>query len=696
MKQNNKSHIMWRYALIIGFTLVFVVLIVGQLVRTTIVDAPHWNERAHAMTSVLDTIPPERGRIFADNGTVLAATVEFKTARIDFRAAKFSEKEMRMYLPMLCDSLAAMFPNRSAARWRELLEAQLNKDPKKRSRAYPIAPRLTKEEYERVASFPYFRDVRRDKVIYADSDPRRRKPYGKMAARSIGNVAESTVSGKVFYHGSSGLEKSLDSLLFGEPGLRQRIPLTNRIDYFPVVPAKPGWDVTTTINVEIQDILEEELYNMCVETNSQWATAVLMEVQTGEIKAISNLEWKDEVGDYIETTNNAVMGYEPGSVMKPISMLVALEDGIVSDPEQIIVTGKSWSYAGGKPITDSHGMGSMPVRRVIESSSNVGMAKIIVKKYGDNPRGFRDRLAELGFFEPLHTGIAGEQVPYVAVLGNKNWDKIALSRMAYGYTTRIPPMCTLAVYNAIANDGRYIRPHLVKKLSRQGSPDSVLYQGADKYIREQLCRPENAAMLRAMLYDVVWGEYGTAKVLRDDRVKIAGKTGTCYDIIGGAYNPGKKRLAFCGFFPYEKPKYSCIVLMSHADRGAARCSGMVLKNVALKLYSRGLLDNSSNFRDEKRPGTYGKRGVMYALAARPNFSGLYIKSDGLARYEAPKTMPDTLVPSVIGMGLDEAVNTLERRGINVGFTGVGYVAGQSIKPGSHFKAGDKIMLTLKN
>ena len=239
MKQNNKSHIMWRYALIIGFTLVFVVLIVGQLVRTTIVDAPHWNERAHAMTSVLDTIPPERGRIFADNGTVLAATVEFKTARIDFRAAKFSEKEMRMYLPMLCDSLAAMFPNRSAARWRELLEAQLNKDPKKRSRAYPIAPRLTKEEYERVASFPYFRDVRRDKVIYADSDPRRRKPYGKMAARSIGNVAESTVSGKVFYHGSSGLEKSLDSLLFGEPGCGSAYPSPTASTTSPWFPPSP-------------------------------------------------------------------------------------------------------------------------------------------------------------------------------------------------------------------------------------------------------------------------------------------------------------------------------------------------------------------------------------------------------------------------------------------------------------------------
>lgn len=509
-----------------------------------------------------------------------------------------------------------------------------------------------------------------------------------MASRSIGSVGET--ANKRGVHGISGLEKALDSLLYGVPGKAKKIQLTNNMKSWEMIPAKKGYDIKTTIDVDIQDIVEEELYKMCVESEARWGTCVLMEVQTGEIKAISNLEWNSNYNDYVEGRNNAVLGYEPGSVMKPISMMIALEDGIVSNIDSVIVTGRSFAYAGGRPITDSHGAASMPVRRVIESSSNVGMSKIILRRYERNPGKFYSRLKGMGFFDPLHTGIAGEEIPDIDSLGTKNWDRIALTRMCYGYSTRIPPMATLAIYNAIANGGKYVRPRLAKELLIDGVSDSII---PVSYIRDRVCSESNAAKLRQMLYDVVWGEYGTGKALRNDKVTIAGKTGTCYTIQNGQYS-AQKRLAFCGFFPYDSPKYSCVVLMLGANRGAARSSGIVLKNVALKMYSRGLLGNVSDYRAETKQDKTS--GVIYA--SKNAKSSESVKKEfnlgKMKNFREPK-IPAEGVPGVVGLGLKDAISILESKGLNVKFSGNGYVHSQSLASGSKYKKGDIITLTLK-
>ena len=235
-----------------------------------------------------------------------------------------------------------------------------------------------------------------------------------------------------------------------------------------------------------QPIVETELEKMCQITKSEWATAVLMDVKTGEIKAISNLQ-RDSTkrGEvfYREGLNHALMGYDPGSVMKPISMMIALEDKIVG-LNASIPTGSSFSYAGGRPITDSHAYSSLTPKQIIAYSSNIGMSKIIIKGYGDDPRRYRKRLEDIGMFEPLNLGIYGERLPYIPKLGTKNKDRIDMTRVCYGYATRIPPIYTLSFYNAIANGGKFVRPRIVKELISDGQTDTVFDVS---HVRERIC-----------------------------------------------------------------------------------------------------------------------------------------------------------------------------------------------------------------
>ena len=709
MKQNNKRHILMRYALVVGIMLLFSVAIVWSMFKTTVVHAAAWNEKADQVLTETIPIEPERGKLLADNGSVLAANLQYYVVRIDWFTDGIKTDTLMKDIGPLCDSLAAFDNTMDAAQWKKkilqdrkaILDAAKNPAPGKKARknrAYRLFPyMLTHNEYERVRQFPFLRRPKNKNGFYYEKHNRRMKPYGDMAARSIGNVGEDSLSSSI--HGRSGLEMALDSLLYGTPGVAQSIQLTNGIVRAESVPAVKGYDITTTINVQLQDIVENELNDMCIETGADWGTCVLMEVATGEIKAISNLERNKTTGEYVEGVNHAVLGYEPGSVVKTISMMVALEDGIVSDINQPIPTGSDWMYAGRNISDRPHGAATRTPREIIETSSNIGMAKLIVKDYGHNPGGFRKRLEGMGFFEPFNSGIGGEMVPNYPVLGNKNWDKLSLTRQAYGYATTIPPLYTLAIYNAIANDGKVVRPHLFKKLSREGEPDSII---PVSYVRKQVCSPENAQKLRIMLRDVVWGSHGTARHwVQDEDVEIAGKTGTAFTNAAGQYG-AKKRLAFCGFFPYEHPKYSCIVLMLGADRGAGASSGLVLRNIAHKMYARGMLGNSPDYasvsKDKAKDAKESKNyPTLYAsMSDKPAINvkrGLGIQAPH--SYARPK-QNEKGVPNVIGLSVREAIKMLEDAGLNVSFTGSGMVTGQSLAAGSNYTRGQRINLRLRN
>ena len=694
MKNSNKQHILLRYLFVIGMILLLAVMIVYNMVKLSIVHAQEWNKKADALLTKTTKLEPERGKLLSDNGSVLAANLNFYTARIDWKVDGFKDEEFKASLDELCDSLAAFMPGKkSADDWKKDLMKQFEQ---KNSSVYPLFTGLTHSQFVRLKSFPFLKLAQNKNGFYSDPYVKRVKPFGSMAARSIGNIGDDTIHGG--QHGRSGLEMALDSLLYGVPGLNRRIQLTNKIVDWESTPAVPGYDITTTINIQMQDIVENELYKICKETNAKWGTCVLMEVATGEIKAISNLELNEAGTDYFEGVNNAVLGFEPGSVMKPISMMVALEDGVVGDINTPIPTGMVWSEY---EINDPHGAAALSPRQIIERSSNIGMARIIMKKYSSNPGGFRERLEEMGFFDDFKSGIGGEQIPFVKKNGVSRKD---LTRMAYGYTTLIPPLHSLAIYNAIANDGKYVRPHLVKKLSLPGSNvDSII---PVNYIRKQVCSPENAQKLREMLHDVVWGSYGTArKYVQDKNVEIAGKTGTAYTVNEQNHTyTDEKRLSFCGFFPYKSPKYSCIVVMRGANRGAAASSGLVLKNVAAKMYARGLLGANDNLDNSKTPKRtdggstkFEKTPTLYgaSFSSRINNVKQFIKSPS-ARVFSNRTKAGSGVPDVHGMNIRDAIYCLESVGLNVRFKGAGRVAGQSLKAGTSFNRGAIISLVLSS
>ncbi|MBD5271108.1 MAG: transpeptidase family protein [Bacteroides sp.] len=692
---DNRTTILFRYGLIVVVILVFAARIGIQLTENTVVDADKWNHKADSLMSVSQEIIPRRGNILASDGSVLATNLHYYTARIDYRAEKFNAAKLRENIAELALALSEHFPERTALEWRDYLLKPLEKEKGKRPRAYRVLTNLSHAQMELLKTLPYFKGNRNRTGLYFEKNMRRFNPYGNMARRSIGGVGETSESKEI--HGISGLEKALDSLLYGRTGTTGKVSLTKDIADMAKIPAIPGCDIVTTIDIAMQDIVESELNNVLDTCGADWGVAVLMDVKTGDIKAISNLELNPYGPGYIEARNRAVMGYEPGSVIKTLSMMIALEDGIISpdDFNRELPTGKGWAYAGGRPITDSHFNTSIKIGEVLEQSSNIGMARIITSRYDSIPGAFYSRIKRIGFLEPLNTGIAGEVTPRIDSVASNRGGRIALSRQCYGYATEIPPLYTLALYNAIANDGVFVRPRLVKEL--RGSREEVL-KPSTLGPEGRACSPETARTMRKLLTAVVWGEHGTGRFLRNDVVKIAGKTGTCYMIENGTYNTAKKRLAFCGFFPADEPRYSCVVLTCHPTKnffGAATTSGQVMRNIAMKLYSRGMLGNSSDYNGEspsdEGPTFFARQGSDPYRALRRPFS--------LPNYRTVQghdiaSAKSRRVPDVRGLSARDAIEILETRGYDVTIKGSGFVRSMDPVAGSIIDPGHTVNLTL--
>lgn len=702
-KKNNKTHILFRYGIIAMIFVAFGVIIMLQLFRTTIVEASDWNERARAELSRMDTITPERGNILSDNGSILACNLKAYDIKLDMRHDKIKRMKVIPWssIDSLADSLDYHYPRIANLMqqpadtikkysWHTRLKREFEKPDSLRPRALRFAQKKSLEDFERIKGFPFLKDIQGRHPLYKETRNTRIYPFGKMATRSIGRVNENKQTKQI--HGYSGLEKDLDTLLYGKPGLYKKVALTNGITNWVSTPARRGYDIHTTINIDLQDMLEEELLEICKNAKAEWGTAILMEVNTGEIKAISNIELLDD-GTYGEALNRAVLPYEPGSVMKPISLMIAFEDGLVKNVGDMVDCSpfmKTSDHAGG---------GMKTMKQVIETSSNTGIARVIFRGYSQHPEKWYDRMKDLGFFERLHSGIAGESTPRIRRLTDKDSKgnnitltarHLDLARQAYGYNTELPPLFTLSVYNAIANDGKYVRPHLVKSLIDENGRDSVL---KIQYIRDSICSASTARKVRECIREVVWGTRGTARKVQDDRVEVAGKTGTAYPVENGVYNKAKRRYAFAGFFPYDRPQYTCMALiLGPAGTSAAGTSGQVVKNMAVKMYSRGMLNNASTYTDSKK----GDIPVIAATNSKSFGSASALGVKNVKKIKSGDPQPAGKVPDVKGYDLASAVKILESLGMNVRTSGAGHVAAQSIPPGTAYRRGDRIVLTLRN
>ncbi len=725
----NRDHILWRYTLIVLAIAIFAGCISFRLFSTTVLHYKDWNERAKDELSKIKQVKPERGDILADDGSILATNLIYYTIRIDYLSEKFDEELLNKNLPALTDSLAKHFPKRTKKEWNDYLtnpyglikeykklsakfeknksDSILEKKVKRlkgRLHSWLIARNITFDQKEMVKNFPYFvEDKKNPRVsgIVVETVKRRSNPYGDMAQLSIGIVGEIGKTREV--HGVWGLEKALDSLLYGKPGESKKVSVTKGYTDWNIIDPVPGYDVHTTINVSLQDIVEDELNKMLEAKEADWGLAVLMEVKTGDIKAISNLE-VDSIAlskgqrRYIEGQNRAILGYEPGSVVKTLSMLVALEDGLIPDTSYNITTGARWPY-GDIAVKGHASEPSVRVSNVLRNSSNIGISKILTgkynggsSKYDKNPAAYPERLKQMGFLEKMNIGIAGERAPRF----RRKPSRYDLACMSFGYASMIPPVSTLALYNAIANDGKYVRPRLYSRLTNEYK-DSII---PVSYIRDSICSVKNAKILQAMLKKVVWDRkkntaYGQ---LQDENVAIAGKTGTAelIDTVTKTYRKGHNRTAFCGYFPADDPQYTCIVVICDPrikPNGSPTTSGMTVKNIALKMYSRGILGNSSDYTEKTNPGT---QPTFHAGVNNSNAKAGFDLGQ-VKQFRTPNTssVPSGTVPSVIGFGARAAIAALEGRGYNVSITGSGHVVTQNPPAGTKLKPGQKINLTLK-
>lgn len=711
-----------RFAIILGIVALLALGIIYKLIDTTIIHGAAYREKGSASLKDTSYITPLRGEILASDGSILATNLNYYDMRIDFQVPHFKIVEYVNAIDSLADSLAHYFPERTRDEWKAHLSRPLEDSIQNRSRYFPLVSGVPEDMKKKIRNFPFFHRYRKVASHGLSSHPvlTRSYPYGDMAKLSIGQVAAVRVPDsrppRDEIRGVSGLEYALDSLLYGTPGLKTKRMFTRGADYWEEVPARDGVSLITTIDVTMQDILEAELAEVLINAHAQWGTAILMEVATGDIKAISNLEvdTTSATPRCIEAFNRSVMAFEPGSVMKVMSMAVALNKGFAKPVDRVYNIGRSYAYGGRKPISDTHSPAQLPVSRFIEFSSNIGMVKLMLPQYESDPNRFRADLAELGFFDRLKTGIANERTPYFPKLTNNSGGRLNLSRMVFGYTTMIPPLYTCAFYNAIANDGRFVRPRLVKGHRLANGVDSMI---PVSYVRDRILSSEDAATLREMMYGVVWGDGGTAKSLRDPIVKIAGKTGTCKlareaprDKDGkripgipftGGYIEGHYRVTFCGFFPYENPRYTCIVVISDPRgtyRSPAGSSGVVLKNLARKLYSRGLFEDSHEFVPEPGSKPMGEIPTIYASHNDSRNAQLHdnLRLKRSRSINSPAAVSESgKVPDVRGLGLREALALLEKAGFAVGFSGIGYVESQEPAAGTQSSPGTKVSLKLR-
>lgn len=692
-------------------------LAVGILVRafeTAFVEKEKWEKVAESQKRPNRLVLPGRGNIYSEDGKLMATSVPRYYTYIDFKADGFLVDTFKTSKRNGVDSLAIYlsrkFKNRTPAGYRAYLMRGLSS----KSRQYPLYEgRISYSDLKEIRKYPFLRLSRYKSGFYTKEMVQRQKPFGTLASRTIGDIYGEIEAGGTT-KGKNGLELQYDSLLRGEAGLSsvRRVGggWTNVIEVEPV----DGLDIRTTIDINIQDITEKSLVDELRAIDAESGTAVVMEVATGEVKAITNMGRIRE-GVYGETKNHAVADEtEPGSTFKVASIMVALEDGVCQPGDTVDVGNGVYMYKGAR-MTDHNlnhgGYGRISVEQAIWYSSNIGVAKTILKGYADNPTKFVEGLYRIGMNADLRPEIPGAGRAKIRRPDDttRYWSKTTLPWMSFGYETQIPPINTLAFFNAIANDGKLIRPIFTKEIMHNGK---TVRSFSTEVIIPSICSDRTLALIRDMLLGVV--EKGTGKAVHSDIVRIAGKSGTAQIATGGVYRTSGHQVSFCGYFPADDPKYSCIVVIRRPRIGypsGGTMSGGVLRTIAEKIYASHIAfdlreiepDSTAVFLPPVKNGDYkALDDVLDELDIKVDTDSLettwaVASADADRGRVKLRDLPlrPGLVPRVVGMGAKDAVYLLEQAGLRVALSGIGRVRSQSIQPGQRVVKGQTIELTLK-
>lgn len=663
-----EKNILTRLYIVAGFLFLFAIAVLVKLVSIQMVEGDKYRKLAMDRTEKMFTTAPKRGNLYSDDGSLLATSVSRYTIRFD--AETVGKRDFEDNVKPLSEALAKLLGNSSSHYQQLLRKAKENKN-----RYALIARNLDYSDYVAVKQFPLFNKGPYKGGLIIEQKIVREHPLGKIAERSVGyeRVDEDG------YYTRVGLEGAFGQYLRGVEGKRLKQKIAKGqwkpIGWDNIVEPKDGYDVVSTIDINIQDIAHHALLGQLEKYNAEHGCVIVMETKTGEVKAISNLGRTSE-GKYYERLNYAIgESHEPGSTFKLMSMVVALEDKVI-DTNTVIDTEKGTFKVYNRTVRDSKhgGYGKISAAKAFEVSSNTAFAKIINNNYKDNPEKFVNRLMNMNLHRELGLPVNGEGTPVIRYPGDKGWSGVSLAWMSHGYEVSLTPLQTLTFYNAIANDGEMLKPRLIKAVKEW---DKTILKFEKEVINPSICSKETAHKVQQLLKDVVEKKHGTGHGLYSPNFSMAGKTGTTQkNYVSKDPEVMKYISTFAGYFPADDPKYSCIVVIHEPDKSVgyygADVSGPVFKSVAQKIYASSPLVDEVDVND----------------AETKNLEEDY------QRYFAASNKKYNEVPNVEGMSGMDAVSILENLGIQVEVKGNGKVKKQSIAKGTDLKKVNKIILVL--
>ena len=693
---------------------VFALCILYRITVIQFVQGDEWKARSAANTTELITIEAVRGNIFDVNGALLATSLPYYEVAVDICAPSIDDKLFKENRDSLAHSLSNIFDDRTSQEYLKiLLKARKDKD-----RYVVLQKNVSYKDLQTIKRFPIFRKGSRGGLVTLQTNKRER-PFQLLAARTIGLARDGIKP--------VGLEGAFDTVLLGVPGKRlmQKIaggvwrPINSENEVEP----KEGSDIYTTIDINIQDVAEHALMKALIKNQASHGCAVLMEVKTGAVKAIANLSKSSKDSNYYESLNHAVIdANEPGSTFKLASFLAAIDDYNLNLDEVVHVGNGEVTYYD-KVIKDAHPpkTPTLSVQQVFETSSNCGTAKLIMKYYSKNPQSFVDKLKSFHLNKTLGISIPGEGKPFIKDINHKDWSGLTLPQMSYGYETLITPLLTLSLYNAIANDGKMVKPQFIREIKRNNVTTKIF---KPEVLIEQIVKKETIKKAKQLMEGVV--KNGSGKGLNITAFKVGGKTGTAQIAkMGKRKGSGKTaygdvgdrtyQASFVGYFPAENPLYTCIVIINSPSNGiyyGGLVAGPVFKEIAEKVYS-GSVDfiqpvNLKNDLLTKVPAVLTtKSNELNKVALALSLPSTKLETD---KYVSQNKKDSTLIslyentfeaqlksgimPNLTGLSAKDALFLLENHGLTVRVTGFGSVKKQSIEAGQKIGRGNKVTLTL--
>ena len=703
-----------RYAFVASllFLLGFAVLLKAAYIMTAKKD--FWMAVNDRFIKENEEVLPTRGNILADNGEVLAASLPEYKLYMDFMSWEKDpvrrEKEQRrrdsllnVKMDSICTGMHKILPDVNPEAFKQLLL----QGREEKSHHWPIyKKRISYITYRQIKQLPLFNLSANAGGFHTEEFKTRKNPYGRLATRTIGDLFKT--SGKP----RTGLELSFDSILRGKPGIAHRQKVLNR--YLTIIdkPAEDGCDVMTTLNVGMQDICEKALSDKLTEIGANSGVCILMEVATGDIKAMTSLR-RMEDGSYQEVNADAVKNlYEPGSVFKPMSFLVGMDDGYIHMTD-VVDVGNGIKEMYGRKMRDANwrsgGSGVVTVPQILQKSLNVGVSTLIDRAYHNDPRKFVEGIYRIGVAEDLKIPIPGYAKPRIRMpkADGSNWSKTALPWMSIGYETQIPPITTVNFYNGIANNGKLLRPRLVKAIMHG---DEVVKEYPVVVLREHMAKAEAVKNIQDCLESVV--SIGLGKKAGSRYFHVSGKTGTAQGWTKHGF-ASQYLVSFAGYFPSERPLYSCIVCIQKGApaSGGGMCAP-VFKRVAETVMAQRRSSDYSQVRDSLNclnpvvsagniaaaQNVLEQLGISYNSPFEgeetPLTWGTTTTGTGGVQLNKAALTKGNVVPDVRGYGLRDALFRLEKLGLKVKVRGIGRVTQQNMQPGYQFKTGEQIELTL--